>query len=476
MIWQSLSSEDCFRLEEDDQITKLPCTVRHLSIRVKSLIKHKQIISELRHLRTVICIDPLMDDVNDLFQQILQNMKKLRVLYLSCYNSSNLPESVGRLKHLRYLNLIKTLISELPKSLGILYHLQLLQLNHKIRSLPDEVRNLSKLRHIEGYDDRSYDMFETALPQVPNVGKLISLQKLNEFSVQKKKGHELQQLRDMNEISGSLSIKNLENVSGNDEAFESNLHQKSHLKHLNLVWCSQNDLSTDDSLHLEILEGLRPPPNLESLVIEGYQSSAYPSWLLDGSYLENLESFVLVNCSVVEGLPPDTKLFRHCHSLQLYGNPNMNTLPCLPEGLRTLSVDGSPLLMFVTNDEQEQRDLKENISWTDRLACQLNLIWEVDSESYSQVLSEEHSFLKQLMTLMENDISKHLEIIKRVQEEKGDKVLVKEDIIKAWLYCHGQRIRLISGSSIGQGLIPPSRLRTLDLSSCSIITLSSLEL
>ncbi|KAF8676664.1 hypothetical protein HU200_046899 [Digitaria exilis] len=465
---ESLSSEDCFRLEEDDQITKLPCTVRHLSIRVKSLIKHKQIISELRHLRTVICIDPLMDDVNDLFQHVLQNLKKLRVLYLSCYNSNNLPESVGGLKHLRYLNLIKTLISELPKSLGILYHLQLLQLNHKIRSLPDEVCNLSKLRHIEGYDDRSYDRFERALPQVPNIGKLISLQKLNEFSVQKKKGHELRQLRDMNEISGSLSIRNLENVSGKDEAFESNLHKKSHIKKLELVWCSQHDLGTDDSLHLEILEGLRPPPNLESLVIEGYQSSAYPSWLLDGSYLENLESFGLVNCSVVEALPPDTKLFRHCHSLQLYGNPNMNTLPCLPEGLRDLSVDGSPLLMFVTNDEQEQRDLKENISWTDHLACQLNLIWEVHSKSYILVLSEEHSFLKQLMTLMDNDISKHLEIIKLVQEEKGDEALVKEDIIKAWLYCHEQRIRLISGSSIGQGLIPPSRLRTLHLFSCSI--------
>nr|CAB3446315.1 unnamed protein product [Digitaria exilis] len=143
---------------------------------------------------------PFEDIGKDYFDEM--NLKKLRVLYLSCYNSNNLPESVGGLKHLRYLNLIKTLISELPKSLG--------------------------------YDDRSYDRFERALPQVPNIGKLISLQKLNEFSVQKKKGHELRQLRDMNEISGSLS----------------------------------HDLGTDDSLHLEILEGLRPPPNLESLVIE----------------------------------------------------------------------------------------------------------------------------------------------------------------------------------------------------------------
>ncbi|VAH99738.1 unnamed protein product [Triticum turgidum subsp. durum] len=108
---ESLSKEDYFRLE-DDKVTEIPSTVRHISVRVNSMKKHKQSICELHHLLTIICIDPLMDDVDELFSQILQNLKKLRVLLLSSYNSRELPESIGELKHLRYLNIIGTFISK----------------------------------------------------------------------------------------------------------------------------------------------------------------------------------------------------------------------------------------------------------------------------------------------------------------------------------------------------------------------------
>jgi Leucine-rich repeat (LRR) protein len=119
---ESLSKEDYFRLEHDE-VTEIASTIRHLSVRVDSMKQHKQSINKLRHLRTIICIDPLVDDVSDLFNQILQNLKKLRILCLSSYSCSKLPESVGKLKHLRYLNIVKTLISELPRSLCTLYHL-----------------------------------------------------------------------------------------------------------------------------------------------------------------------------------------------------------------------------------------------------------------------------------------------------------------------------------------------------------------
>ncbi|XP_066357732.1 putative disease resistance RPP13-like protein 1 [Miscanthus floridulus] len=453
---ESLSREDCFRLE-DDNMTEIPCTIRHLSVSVESMQRHKQIIYKLQHLHTVICIDPLTDNATVIFDQILQNLKKVRVLHLSFYNSSMLPESVGELKHLRYLDLRMTTISELPRSLCALYHLQLLQLNHSVGRLPDKVCNLSKLRHLKGCND-----------QIPNIGKLTSLQQIYVFSVQKKQGYELRQLKGLNELGGSLRVKNLENVIGKDEALESKLYQKYRLEKLTLEWSSEDGMDAMDILHLDILEGLRPPPQLSKLTINGYKSGTYPRWLLERSYFENLERFELDNCSLLEGLPPDTELLQHCSRLYLRDVPNLKTLSCLPASLTNLSIHGCPLLTFVTKNQLEQHDLRENIMKADDLASKLASMWEVNSGSdIREVLSEDYSSLKQLTTQMGDDISQHLKIIESGLEE-GDIISVKENIIKAWLFCHEQRIRGIYGRTTELPLVLPSGIRELCLSSCSI--------
>nr|ADM24980.1 Rp1-like protein [Oryza sativa Japonica Group] len=465
---ESLTKEDCFRLE-DDGVKEIPATVRHLSICVDSMKFHKQKICKLRYLRTVICIDPLMDDGDDIFNQLLKNLKKLRVLHLSFYNSSSLPECIGELKHLRYLSIISTLISELPRSLCTLFHLELLHLNDKVKNLPDRLCNLRKLRRLEAYDDRNrmYKLYRAALPQIPYIGKLSLLQDIDGFCVQKQKGYELRQLRDMNKLGGNLRVVNLENVTGKDEASESKLHQKTHLRGLHLSW---NDVDDMDVSHLEILEGLRPPSQLEDLTIEGYKSTMYPSWLLDGSYFENLESFTLANCCVIGSLPPNTEIFRHCMTLTLENVPNMKTLPFLPEGLTSLSIEGCPLLVFTTNnDELEHHDYRESITRANNLETQLVLIWEANSDSdIRSTLSSEHSSMKKLTELMDTDMSGNLQTIESALEIERDEALVKEDIIKVWLCCHEERMRFIYSRKAGLPLVLPSGLCVLSLSSCSI--------
>ncbi|EES15626.2 hypothetical protein SORBI_3008G027000 [Sorghum bicolor] len=450
---QSLSVEDCFRLEEDN-IREVPCTVRHLSLQVQSLQKHKQIIYKLQHLRTIICIDPLMDDASDIFDQMLQNQKKLRVLYLSFYNSSKLPESIGRLKHLRYLNLIRTLISELPRSLCTLYHLQLLQLSPMVDRLPDKLSNLSKLRHMGVYTEYPRALIEKSIHQIPNIGKLTSLQHIHTFFVQKKQGYELWQLKGLNELGGSLRVQNLENVSEKEEALESMLYQKNRLKKLQLAWSSENGMDAADTLHLDILEGLRPSPQLRVVTIKGYKSDTYPK---------------LNGCTLLEGLPPNTELLRQCTRLSLTNVLKLKVLPCLPAMLTKLSIQTCPLLMFVSKNELNQHDLRGNIMKTEDLASKLASMWEVNSGSnIREVLAEDYSSLKQLTTQMGDDISQHLQIIESGLEEGVDIILEKENMIKAWLFCHEQRITVIYGRTMELPLVLPSGIRELYLSSCSI--------
>jgi Leucine-rich repeat (LRR) protein len=280
----------------------------------------------------------------------------------------------------------------------------------------------------------------------------------------------LRQLKDLNELGGSLHVQNLENVIGKDEALASKLYLKSRLKELTLEWSSENGMDAMNILHLDVLEGLRPPPQLSKLTIKGYKSDTYPGWLLERSYFKNLERFELNNCSLLEGLPPDTELLQHCSRLLLLDVPKLKTLPCLPPSLTKLSICGLPLLTFVTKNQLEQHDSRENIMMANHLASKLSLMWEVDSgSSVRSVLSKDYSSLKQLMTLMiDDDISKHLQIIESGLEE-GDKVWMKENIIKAWLFCHEQRIRFTYGRAMELQVVLPLGLCKLSLSSCNII-------
>lgn len=451
---EELSKDDCFRLEDDEKVTEMPNTVRHLSIHVKSMKRHKQCICKLQYLRTVICIDWLEDETSEIFNEILKYLKRLRVLYLSSYGRK-LPECVGELKHLRCLDLSKSDISEFPESLCTLYHLQiLLFMSQFAKKLPDKISALTKLLYIgDGW----------RLPQIPNIGKLSSLQTLSNFSVQKQRGFELRQLGLMKELGGHLSITNLENVTAKDQALELKLHKNTHLVSLELIWSHEDDSHGEYSLQQGVLEALKPPPQLKRFVLDGYKSGTYPSWLLGDSYFEKLETFELLNCINLHGLPPNAELLHHCSELKLCNLPNLKTLPCLPTGLKMFEMNNCPLLMFISSDVTEQHDQMGNIMRAPQLVTGLALIW--DSQSWN--LSAEHSSLQQLMPLMDTDISEHLQTIKSALGEECEE-MVRDAAIEAWVHCNKQRTRLLNASNVRSQLVLPSVLGELTLSSFSI--------
>lgn len=197
---EGLSKGDCYRIEDHDKVTKIPQTVRYLSIQGANLKKHMSNINKLKHLRTLIFFEPNVEDMTRVLEEILSNLTKLRVFYLNCTNICEMPESVCKL-----------------------YNLQVLKFNKKVTNLPKNFCNLSKLHHLEAYND-NYEV--QPVPPIPHMGKLTSLQHIATFHVGTEEPFKLWQLRNLNNLHGILKIMNLENVESKDEAIEARLHEK----------------------------------------------------------------------------------------------------------------------------------------------------------------------------------------------------------------------------------------------------------
>ena len=72
------------------------------------------------------------------------------------------------------------------------------------------------------------------------------------------------------------------------------------------------------------------------------------------------------------------------------------------------------------------------------------------------------------MPLMDTDVAEHLRVIESSQAGGRDEAFVKENIIKAWIHCQEQRIKLLYRNSLGTQFVPPSTLCELRLCNCSI--------
>ncbi|KAG5071110.1 hypothetical protein AAZX31_03G040900 [Glycine max] len=286
-----LGGEFYFRSEELGKETKIGIKTRHLSVtKFSDPISDIEVFDRLQFLRTLLAIDFKDSSFNKEKAPgiVASKLKCLRVLSFCGFASLDvLPDSIGKLIHLRYLNLSRTSIKTLPESLCNLYNLQTLVLSecYKLTRLPTDMQNLVNLchLHIDG----------TRIEEMPRgMGMLSHLQHLDFFIVGKHKENGIKELGTLSNLHGSLSIRNLENVTRSNEALEARMLDKKHINHLSLEWSNDTDFQTE----LDVLCKLKPHQGLESLTIWGYNGTIFPDWVGNFSY-HNMTSLSLNDCN-----------------------------------------------------------------------------------------------------------------------------------------------------------------------------------
>nr|CAD1842856.1 unnamed protein product [Ananas comosus var. bracteatus] len=311
------------------------------------LAEKKEEICKLKKLRTLIVTkgESVVSDEN-VATGIFKSLKKLRVLLVLGLNLENLAKFISEMKHLRILR-VSGGTSEfvLPESVSTLYQLQVLEVENA-SSLPARLTDVVGLRYLRPSG-------------IAEIGKLTSLQGLENFQVRQENGYELEQLQNLNELRGCLRIDNLGNVESMESAIAADLKEKKHLDMLQLVWRDCED-DVNPNLDAEILEGLQLPPNLTSLYLDGYRGQSWPSW--PENQTSNIQELDLRRCGMLEELPPMDQLYPHCRSLVLWHITRLKAVHTLPPRLQEFTIIRAPFLTFVTNEDlQLSQDDKRSI-------------------------------------------------------------------------------------------------------------------
>ncbi|KAL3027235.1 hypothetical protein AAZX31_03G039400 [Glycine max] len=287
----SLGGEFYFRSEDLRKETKIGIKTRHLSVtKFSDPISDIEVFDKLQFLRTLLAIDFKDSSFNKEKAPgiVASKLKCLRVLSFCDFASLDvLPDSIGKLIHLRYLNLSHTSIRTLPESLCNLYNLQTLVLSNcqMLTRLPTDMQNLVNLCHLH--------INGTHIEEMPRgMGMLSHLQHLDFFIVGKHKENGIKELGTLSNLHGSLSIRNLENVTRSNEALEARMLDKKRINDLSLQWSNGTDFQTE----LDVLCKLKPHQGLESLTIWGYNGTIFPDWVGNFSY-HNMTYLRLRDCN-----------------------------------------------------------------------------------------------------------------------------------------------------------------------------------
>ncbi|CAK9170519.1 unnamed protein product [Ilex paraguariensis] len=312
---QYVSGHICYRLDdnmESNELCKISQKARHLSFirHAYEVFKRFKEFHELQRLRTFLPL-PLHKLrywkkfylSNSVLVNLLPKLWCLRVLSLSGYEISELPNSIGDLKHLRYLNLSQTLIKWLPESVSTLYNLQTLSVRgcRALCKLPTNIGNLVNLRHLDIRDTPK-------LEEMPSsISRLKCLQTFPKILLGKNSGFGLGDLKSLMLLRGILSIFGLQNVMNVRDAKEANLCCKQNLNELEFKWNRDIEDSQNEGLQVRVLDMLRPHGELKSLEIEFYRGITFPRWIGDSAFSKTVY-ISLKGCTKCKSLPPLGKL------------------------------------------------------------------------------------------------------------------------------------------------------------------------
>ncbi|PWA88606.1 LRR and NB-ARC domains-containing disease resistance protein [Artemisia annua] len=236
---------------------------------------------------------------NKVLVDLLPELQLLRVLSLSGYKISEVPESIGKLKHLRYLNLSQTEITHLPENACDLYNLETLILFgcSRLTKLPNNFIKLKSLRHLDIRDT-------PLLKDLPlGVAKLKSLQTLSKIIIGGENDFPITQLKDFENLHGKVSIEGLEKVKNATDAREANLSQKS-LTDFEVKWSAASRITPLETTENAILDALKPNNDcLKRLDIVNYPGLEFPKWVGDPSFRQ-LARVSIRGCKRCTSLPP----------------------------------------------------------------------------------------------------------------------------------------------------------------------------
>ncbi|XP_022742465.1 putative disease resistance protein RGA1 [Durio zibethinus] len=172
----------------------------------------------------------------------LINLRYLSLIY--CSGITNLPEAVCELSNLHSLNLLCCdSLEKLPAGIGKLINLRYLRTEgcHQLTYHPKGISNL------------------TSLTRLSNIRMRADCNDADQFSIG--------DLENLDLLGGNICVELIGNAINWDEAKRAELHNKIHLKQMEIWICSPH-IKED-----EVLQALNPPSNLHVKLVD------YESWL-----------------------------------------------------------------------------------------------------------------------------------------------------------------------------------------------------